>query len=216
MRVVLEKCHLLGRSPASPQHDAAGIRLRAAREIGRRHAGELTEIVDQMRLVVIAAAVGQFAPVDCAAFAQRTERALEAMDASERLRRKADLLAKESSEMLPADAGIARELGRAQLAAAFGEPSRRPIHQRMNVAAGDADVEQPLLDEREARLRIVRFEQSFAKMQRALAEEVSERAGSIRNFGAAASAAAKPRHVRRTRRRAARCRAALRYRSEAR
>src|SRR5260370_33166479 len=72
----------------------------------RRKTGKFAEIIDEMRLIVIAAPLDDVAPIDARRSRDLPERVLESCDPMIKLRPKADLLRKDANERLLAQSHL--------------------------------------------------------------------------------------------------------------
>src|SRR6266516_523235 len=166
--LVLDECDLC----LSGGDGAARQALRE--ELGRRRSRELAEVAVEMRLVVVAAVVGDLGPALLGLAAEQAKRPVEAEDASDRLRRQADLPAELRRKVAAAASELARE--RADLDPAGG--LLQPLPGTHDVGGERPRVEEPAREEPveklEARLPRGRIAELPRQEARGRAERVLE------------------------------------------
>src|SRR5579872_1736507 len=100
------------------QREAAVIGQGAAHERGGRRAGEFLEVAREMRLVRIAAGIGERSKARDGAASRPAQGAIEAQDPAEQFRRDAEFARKAHRQMLAAAADLFGERGDGKAAAA--------------------------------------------------------------------------------------------------
>src|SRR5262245_33557825 len=91
---------------ANSVREPAAVRQAAGEKLGRRRTGELAEVAVEVRLVVVAAVVGDLGPAVRILAPQPPDDAIEAQDPGQQLRRHADLLAELRAQVPPAPAEL--------------------------------------------------------------------------------------------------------------
>ena len=121
---------LVGADVVGPAGAAGGVG-------GGVDAGEGTELVGEVGLVVIAAVEREFGPANVGSRVELANGALEALDAAPDFGREADLLAKDLRETALAPTDLASGFGDAGDAGIVGEAAKRELNQRGARAALD-------------------------------------------------------------------------------
>ena len=123
-------------------HDAGAVGQQAADEVGGGRSGEGAKVAVQVRLVAVAAVVGELGQPGALLGAQGRCHPLEAHDPPDGLRPEADLRREAGGQVAPAPAGLRRQRAHADRAAARLEPGPRVLDLR-RCAGGGAGAGQP-------------------------------------------------------------------------
>src|SRR5690242_3659946 len=152
--------------------DPALVRQHMAQERRGRAAGEGAELARQVRLVGVAAGVGQRRQAPSAAALEQAGGVVEAQHPREQLRRHAELAPKADREVLAATAKLSGQRAHTDATGAVLQPPQRPGQVARHRAGGDETLlHEPLQDGQSARMR-VGLMQSLDQLVRRGAEEV--------------------------------------------